>query len=316
MARDPFLGLWVADPGGTINIRGPLLLEGVLGIEGISDNEESGTYSINSYITDSSSSFNPSIDGDQQQRQAQTQAQQTQIQQVPVKPLLVGNSSELEIGDRVVAIGYPFGTDSTMTSGIVGQTNYLLEFPTIGFSVPDTIVTDISINPGNSGGPLINERGEVIGIIYGRINPTGAPLGQFPGLTVGIPSSIISSVVPVLIENGTYTHPATGIVGSTLTINFAQRHPEIPQSLEGVVVKQVVKGSTADLAGIESTAINKYGEETVGDIIMALDDRKIAGIEELISYVQNNKDPGQYITFTVYRDGVHRNLNSTVQPLE
>jgi putative serine protease PepD len=114
---------------------------------------------------------------------------------------LIGNSSELEIGHLVLTIGYPFGTDSTMTSGLVGQKNYLLRFPTLGFSLPDTIVTDISVNPGNSSG---HDRGEVVGIVYGRINPTAAPLGQFPGLTVGIPS---------------YTHPAIGIIGSTLTIN-------------------------------------------------------------------------------------------------
>ena len=93
----------------------------------------------------------------------------TNISSVPVT---LGNSSSLRIGDRVVTIGYPFASKIAMTAGIIGQTDYLLYFPFLGYSVPNTILTDVAVNPGNSGGPLINMRGEVVGMIYGRLNPT------------------------------------------------------------------------------------------------------------------------------------------------
>ena len=86
----------------------------------------------------------------------------------------LGKSSSLRIGDRVVTIGYPFASKIAMTAGIIGQTDYLLYFPFLGYSVPNTILTDVAVNPGNSGGPLINMRGEVVGMIYGRLNPTAS----------------------------------------------------------------------------------------------------------------------------------------------
>jgi S1-C subfamily serine protease len=111
------------------------------------------------------------------------------------EPVTLGNSSLLKIGDRVVTIGYPFASKIAMTAGIIGQTDYLLYFPLLGYSVPNTIETDVAVNPGNSGGPLINMDGEVVGMIYGRLNPSAPTSGtQFPGLSVAIPSNTISRV--------------------------------------------------------------------------------------------------------------------------
>ena len=239
---------------------------------------------------------------------------ETNISSVPVT---LGNSSSLRIGDRVVTIGYPFASKIAMTAGIIGQTDYLLYFPFLGYSVPNTILTDVAVNPGNSGGPLINMRGEVVGMIYGRLNPTAPPTGaQFPGLSVAIPSNTVSKVVAGLIQDGFYIHPAIGIIGSTLTVDLAKQFNDIPDSLEGVLVDTVVRGGTADIAGIEAATTNKYGERQSGDVITALDGNSIADIEGLLSYVQENKAIGEKIVFTVYRDGQYLNLSAPLQPIK
>ncbi len=287
----------------------------VLRIEGIS-NTTTAIDENTGMVTDSTVNTTP-LDlpqVEEPQQQLQQEELQAEQQELPLlNPIPVGNSSEIQIGEQVVTIGYPLGgADTTITSGIVGQKDYLLQFPSLGYSVPNTIQSDINVNPGNSGGPLMNNMGEVIGIIYGRINPTGAPLGQFPGLTVAIPSSAISRIVPVLIENGTYVHPTIGIIGSTLTVNLAERF-SVPRDLDGVFINTVVRGSTADMAGIQGSTTNNYGETVLGDIITAVDGSKIIGIEDLISYVQEKKAAGEDIVFTVYRNGQFVNLNATLQ---
>ena len=169
------------------------------------------------------------------------------------EPVTLGNSSELKIGDRVVTIGYPFASRIAMTAGIIGQTDYLLYFPFLGYSVPNTIETDVAVNPGNSGGPLINMDGEVVGMIYGRLDPSASASGaQFPGLSVAIPSNTIGRVATGLIQNGLYIHPAIGIIGSTLTVDLAKQFNDVPDDLEGVLVDTVVRGGTADIAGIDA----------------------------------------------------------------
>ena len=231
-------------------------------------------------------------------------------------PVTLGNSSSLRIGDHVVTIGYPFASKIAMTAGIISQTDYLLYFPLLGYSVPDTILTDVAVNPGNSGGPLINMRGEVIGMIYGRLNPTTPSPEQFPGLSVAIPSDTINRVADGLIQDGFYIHPAVGITGSTLTVDLAKQFKDIPDDLEGVLVDTVVRWGTADIAGIDAATTNKYGERQSGDVITALDGNSIVDIEGLLSYVQENKTIGENIVFTVYRNGVYLNLSAPLQPIK
>jgi S1-C subfamily serine protease len=233
------------------------------------------------------------------------------------EPVTLGNSSALRIGDRIVTIGYPFASKIAMTSGIVGQTDYLLYFPFLGYSVPNTIETDVAVNPGNSGGPLVNMRGEVVGMIYGRLNPPSSPSGTlFPGLSVAIPSNTISRVADGLIRDGLYIHPAVGIIGSTLTVDVAKQFEDIPDDLEGVLVESIVRGGTADIAGINATTANKYGERQSGDVIIALDGNSVVDIEGLLSYIQEDKTIGENIIFTVYRNGEFLNLRAPLQPIK
>jgi S1-C subfamily serine protease len=233
------------------------------------------------------------------------------------EPVTLGNSSALNIGDRVVTIGYPFASKIAMTAGIIGQSDYLLYFPFLGYSVPNTIETDVAVNPGNSGGPLINMNGEVVGMIYGRLNPSAGTSGTlFPGLSVAIPSNTISRVATGLIQDGLYIHPAVGIIGSTLTIDLAKQFNDIPDDLEGVLIDTVVRGGTADMAGIDAATTNKYGERESGDVITALDGNSVVDIEGLLSYIQEDKSIGENIVFTVYRDGEYINLNAPLQPIK
>ena len=233
------------------------------------------------------------------------------------EPVTLGNSSALNIGDRVVTIGYPFASKIAMTAGIIGQTDYLLYFPFLGYSVPNTILTDVAVNPGNSGGPLINMRGEVVGMIYGRLNPPApGAVTQFPGLSVAIPANTISRVASGLIQDGVYIHPAVGIIGTTLTVDLAKQFNDIPDDLEGVLVDSVVKGGTADIAGIDAATTNKYGERQSGDVIVALDNNNIVDIEGLLSYVQERKTIAENIEFTIYRNGEFLNLSTPLQPIK
>jgi S1-C subfamily serine protease len=233
------------------------------------------------------------------------------------RPVVMGNSSNLRIGQPVVTIGYNFG-DSTpaMTGGLVSKTDYLLAFPAGGFSIPNVIQSDVTVNPGNSGGPLIDPTGKVVGMIYGRLNPLGVPLGQFPGMTAAIPSNIVDKVASSIVQNGYYLHPGIGIIGETLTPDLSQRlvtTVAIPSDLQGVFVNKIQRGGTADRAGVEGSTTNEYNELVGGDIITAIDGIPVKSFEELLAYLQERKQVGDTISFSVYRDGQFVDLRGVVQ---
>jgi S1-C subfamily serine protease len=210
------------------------------------------------------------------------------------KPLVVGNSSELRVGDQVVAIGNPFGLESSMTTGIVSQIGRLLSVDERGFSIPNAIQTDALINPGNSGGPLLNMKGEVIGVNTAGIFPGGIGLA--------VPSNTVLRIIPVLMEEKNYTHPWLGVTGNTLTADIAKRE-KLDRTQKGVIIDTIVRGSPADLAGLNGSNINEYGEKRGGDIITALDGKPIIKMEDLISYLELNKAVNDNATLSVYRDG-------------
>ena len=160
----------------------------------------------------------------------------TQQQQLlsTLKPIVIGNSSSLEVGDQVIAIGNPFGLSDTMTTGIVSGVGRLL--PGAGFSIPNAIQTDAPINPGNSGGPLLNMQGQVVGMNAAILSGTGT----FSGIGFAIPTNTITKIVPSLIEKGSYTHPYLGLSGATLTSDLAQNLTGIPSAvanLKGIYIQ-------------------------------------------------------------------------------
>lgn len=216
-----------------------------------------------------------------------------------LNPLTLGNSSELEVGDQVIAIGNPYGLDNTMTTGIVSQTGRLFPDPSYGYSIPDIIQTDAAINPGNSGGPLLSINGQVIGLNTGILSSTGG----FSGIGFAISSNTVKKIIPVLIEKGTYTHPYLGLTGTSLTSDSAQRFKNLPSDLKGVVVDNIIKNGSADKSGIKGSTADQYGQKHGGDIITSVDGKNITRFDDLVSYLEQNKSPGNNITLTVYREG-------------
>ena len=228
----------------------------------------------------------------------------------PLRPLVIGNSSELEVGEQVIAIGNPFGLAGTMTTGIISNAERLLPIGGLGFSIPNAIQTDALINPGNSGGPLLNMNGQVIGMNTATfISGTSG----FSGIGLAIPSNAITRIVPALIEKGNYTHPWLGFTAATLTSDLAESVEGLERNFKGVLVDSIVKDGPADKAGIQGRITDQYGEKHGGDIITAVDGRIVYQNEDLISYIAENKEVGDRTTLTIYRNGQFLDLEMTIQ---
>ncbi|HEY9491758.1 MAG TPA: trypsin-like peptidase domain-containing protein [Nitrososphaeraceae archaeon] len=231
------------------------------------------------------------------------------ITQQPLKPLVIGNSSKLEVGDPVIAIGNPFGLSGTITTGIVSGIGRLLPAAAgLGFSIPNAIQTDAPINPGSSGGPLLNMQGQVVGINTAGISSS---IG-FSGVAFAIPSSTITRIVPTLIEKGNYTHSYIGLSGATLTSDLAQTIVGLPANFKGIVVDSIVKDGPADKAGIHGSTTDQYSKKHGGDVITAIDGHPVTKIDDLISYLEEHKSVANSITFTVYRNGQSLDLKTTL----
>ena len=225
-----------------------------------------------------------------------------------VVPLVIANSSSLQVGQQVIAIGNPFGLSDTMTTGIVSQTGRLLPNPDTRFGIPNGIQTDAAINPGNSGGPLLNLRGQVIGMNTAISSSTG----EFSGIGFAVPSNAIMRILPVLIKTGTYTHPWLGISGGSITPALAQI-AGLPINYRGVLVASVQAGSPAEKAGLHALSQDVNSKST-GDIIVAVDDHKVKRIDDIINYMETQKSVGQTVKLTVIRNGQIMDLTATLQP--
>jgi S1-C subfamily serine protease len=225
-------------------------------------------------------------------------------------PLTLGRSSEIEVGDPVVAIGNPFGLDRTVTSGIVSALQRQIQAPN-GFSINHVIQTDAAINPGNSGGPLINAEGEVIGI-NSQIATGGGGNGNV-GIGFAIPMDTIRAEIQQLETKGEVEHAFLGITGGTVTPELAKA-VNLPVS-EGVLVQTVVKGSPADKAGLEAghTSATIGGTEVRlgGDIITEANGKKVKSMEELVEAIQDSK-PGDDLELTILRDGQEKTADVTL----
>jgi len=229
-------------------------------------------------------------------------------------PLQIGDSSQLRIGEQVAAIGNPFGLSGSMTSGIVSQMGRLLPSQDSGFSIPDVIQTDAAINPGNSGGPLLNLRGEVVGINTAIQSSSG----EFSGVGFAVPSNTVSKIVPVLIEDGKYHHPWIGITGQDIDPDLAQAL-QLKQA-KGFMIITVVDGSPADKAGLKGRTITlESGGKAYpagGDIIISVDDKEVRKISDILIHLQREKSVGDEMVLGVLRDGefLHITLELVERP--
>src|SRR5919202_3603777 len=232
-----------------------------------------------------------------------------------VKPIPLANSSALRPGEQVIAIGNPFGLSGTITTGIVSQKGRLLPNPDTGFSIPNMIQTDAAINPGNSGGPLLNIQGQVIGMNTAIFSSTGV----YAGVGFAIPSNTIAKEVPVIIKNGSYAHPWLGISGGKITPDLI-RAMGLPANYKGVIVASVQSGSPADMAGLKGLTQDN-GDNSgssgappqIGDIITAVDGHPVRQIDDIINYIESQKNVGDNINLTVNRNGQIMDLTTTLQ---
>jgi S1-C subfamily serine protease len=223
------------------------------------------------------------------------------VDETLLQPLPIGNSSKLRVGEQIAAIGNPFGLSGSMTAGIVSQLGRLLPVQDSGFSIPDVIQTDAAINPGNSGGPLLNMRGEVIGINTAIQSGTG----EFAGVGFAIPSRTVSKIVPILIQDGKFNHPWLGISGRSI-------NPDLVKILglvdtRGFLIVTVIDNSPASKAGLHGSSDNKEIEEINyplgGDIILSVDGKEVRQIDDILIHLQREKSVGDEIVLEVLRDG-------------
>jgi S1-C subfamily serine protease len=221
-----------------------------------------------------------------------------------VNPLPLGDSTKVEVGDPVVAIGNPFGLDRTVTTGIVSALQRQIQAPN-GFSISDVIQTDAAINPGNSGGPLIDGAGQVIGIN----SQIESQSGGNEGVGFAVPIKTAADVVSQLESGGEVHRAYLGLSGGDITPSVAQAL-NLPVQ-QGVLIEQVLNGGPADDAGIKgATGQATIGGQTIpigGDIITKVDGKQITGMDDVISAVNEHK-PGDDLTLTIWRDGQQRDV--------
>ncbi len=200
-------------------------------------------------------------------------------------PVMLGNSSNLAVGEPVAAIGNPFGLSDTITAGIVSALERTLDAPG-GYVIADIIQVDAAINPGNSGGPLVNLKGQVVGVNTAIITETGT----FAGIGFAIPSDTITREINDLIVFGTYTHPWVGIAGTDVDLAIAQ-DIGLEKPL-GFLITNVTSSSPAEEAGLQS-----------GDVIVGIDGQLVKELTDLVVYIERNKRPGDSVNLAIIRDG-------------
>jgi S1-C subfamily serine protease len=217
-------------------------------------------------------------------------------------PLRLGDSSEVKVGDAVVAIGSPFGLEQTVTSGIVSALHRQMTAPN-DFSINDSIQTDAAINHGNSGGPLLNTGGRVIGVNAQIESESGGN----DGVGFAIPSNTVRSIVSQLVETGEVEHAYLGVGVQTIPASVADELDLVA----GVALTEVRRDTPAARAGLRAASgsrlVDGQSYPTGGDVITALDGKKVTSAEELQSVIDARK-PGDTVSVTFVRDGDSRTV--------
>ncbi|MBK1703521.1 S1C family serine protease [Halochromatium glycolicum] len=212
----------------------------------------------------------------------------------PPKPVPLGRSADLQVGQKVFAIGNPFGFDYSLTTGVVSALDRTIYNERSG-EVRGLIQTDAAINPGNSGGPLIDSAGRLIGINTAIFSTSGT----FSGIGFAVPVDIINRVVPQLIARGRYVRPRIGISGDDAIGGPILKQLGVD---EGVLVLGVGPGSPAEAAGLVGTRVNAAGEVIPGDVILSVDDHRVADMGDLIDVLERYQI-GDQVRLTLLRNG-------------
>ncbi len=218
-------------------------------------------------------------------------------------PVPVGTSADLRVGQKVFAIGNPFGLDYTLTSGLVSALDRSLQAER-GVSIEHLIQTDAAINPGNSGGPLLDSAGRLIGINTAIVSPSGA----YAGIGFAVPVDTVNRVVPQLIAKGRYTRPSLGI-----SVDVDMNRVITKQlGISGVLVLRVSRDSGAERAGLRGTRVDGRGDVIPGDVILAVDETPVTSVSELLSVLEGYR-VGDTVALRIWRSGKEQRLNVVLQ---
>ena len=215
-------------------------------------------------------------------------------------PVPLGTSGDLQVGQKVFAIGNPFGLDHTLTTGVISALDRSIDNDMSG-TIDHLIQTDAAINPGNSGGPLLDSAGRLIGINTAIYSPSGT----YAGIGFAVPVDTVNRVVPVIIATGRYQKPTLGISAD----DEISRRVLAEFDLEGVLVLQVKSGSGAERAKLRPTRI-RYQTVVLGDVILAIDSNKVLTINDIQEYI-SQKTIGDILKLDIWRDG-HQKTVTTV----
>ncbi len=216
-----------------------------------------------------------------------------------LKPLPLGSSRELQVGQKVYAIGNPFGLDQTLTTGIVSALNREIESVTRR-TIRGAVQTDAAINPGNSGGPLLDSAGRLIGVNTAIFSPSGASAG----IGFAIPVDEVNRIVPRLIRDGRFIRPSLGVTGAS---------PDVSRGLglpKGVAITRVQRDGPAARAGLRAFARGDSGV-VAGDVITAIDDDPVESFDDMLNALEKHQ-PGDKATLTLWRAGATRKASVTL----
>lgn len=221
---------------------------------------------------------------------------------IDVPPLMPGDSSKIKPGQMAIALGSPFGLDGSITTGIISAVGRSITSTTQRL-ITNVIQTDAAINPGNSGGPLLNSKGEVIGI-------NTAIEASSTGIGFAVPINTAMSLLPALMEGGEVSSPWIGIEGTDINAELASKLDLTVDS--GVYVIEVISGSPAEEAGLRGSGIDSNGRPTYGgDVIISVDEQVVTQVEDLVAYL-NGKKPGDIVTLSIYRGDKELSINVTL----
>ncbi|HBR15095.1 MAG TPA: 2-alkenal reductase [Candidatus Omnitrophica bacterium] len=208
-----------------------------------------------------------------------------------LSPISVGSSKDLKVGQRTLSIGNPFGLDYSLTTGVVSALGRSMRSVS-GRKIHDVIQTDAAINPGNSGGPLLDSSGNLIGMATAIYSPSGA----YAGVGFAIPVDIVKRVVPQLIRHGRIKKVGLGVV--LVPDNIRER-----MGMDGAMILNVLKNSSASQAGLQPTRKNYFGQIIHGDVIISINGQPITGNEDLTAFFEKDKKEGEQVNIKFLRNG-------------